>query len=134
MAFRTKNHKNSPVGLLTQHIGLLTYSVELQVCRIIVRRNIDMHSYFEYTMTQHRHVFYQSFSIYYNERTLFESLRKSCGHKMFSYIWGDKLLWGELQLNGGSNICCYSFIISFLKKQATPRKVMHFFKEFLNEM
>ena len=36
------------------------------------------------------------------------------GQKFFLHLWGDKPLWGELKLYGGSNIYYYTFIILFL--------------------
>ena len=51
---------------------------------------------------------------------------KSCqnfvGTNFFSYIYG------------GSNICYYTFIVSFSQKQPTPRKIKCFLYEFLQEM
>ena len=36
------------------------------------------------------------------------------GTKFFLTFVGDKPLWGELKLYWGSNICYYTFIISFI--------------------
>ena len=35
------------------------------------------------------------------------------GQKFFLHLWGDKPLWEELKLYGGSNICYYTSTISF---------------------
>ena len=36
------------------------------------------------------------------------------GQNFFLHLWRNKPLWGELKFYGGSNICYYTFIISFV--------------------
>ena len=44
------------------------------------------------------------------------------GTKIFIRFMGDKPLWGELKLYGGSSIYYYNFIISFLGNSQHPEK------------
>ena len=50
------------------------------------------------------------------------------GQDIFSHLWEDKLLWEDLKYMG-SNVYYYTFIISFLQKQPTLRKVKNFFRK-----
>ena len=49
----------------------------------------------------------------------------------FLNLWGDKPLWGELKVYGGSNIYYYTFIISFIQKQKQPAPRTHLLADIL---